>query len=315
MLAPLAESDEIGPMYHLGKASLDLYPSFLEQLNFDSEIEVVLEGPGLLRLVFTGAEADSFRRLAESRGGKNLQVEWLDAAQLEDLQPNIDQGVLGGIRSSREQHVNPRRLMQALQRACERQRVSFMEGIHADRASQAINLDIKTIYAAGAWTGELLASKGVHVPVRPVKGQVVMLQQPSHDLRYTLYGAGSYLVPRDDGSVLVGATSEEAGFDERITDEAIEALLEKAVDLYPPAKEFTFTDTWASLRPGTPDDMPVMGRLPTLGNAYVASGHYRNGILLAPITAKLMAELVINGKEPEMLAPFSPARFAEAGVA
>lgn len=313
MLAPLAESDEIGPVFTFGKASLDMYPTFLEQLNFDAEIDVLLEGPGLVRLAFNGEEADRMKALALTPAGKELNARWLDEAELRELQPNVSDKVVGGVLSPSEQHVNPRRLVQALTRACQRQGVTFMEGIHAEKASQQVGGAHKTIYAAGAWTGELLGSLGCPLPVKPVKGQVVHLQQPSHDLRYTLFGFDGYLVPREDGNVLVGATSENAGYDERITDEGMTLLLAKAEELYPASREFKFVEAWASVRPGTSDDLPILGRLP-MENAFVATGHYRNGILQAPLTAKLMTELIITGNDIPMLAPFDPSRFAQAGA-
>lgn len=303
MLAPLAEDCE-GPLFELSKASLDLYPTFLEQLAFDSEMDVPLEGPGLLRLAFTGQEADALTALAHSPAGTQMGAEWLNDRQVREFQPNLGDQVVGALLTKTERHINPRRLVESLRRACERQRVSFLEGLHAERPLPAGPLKV---FAAGAWTGEVLADFGLSLPIRPVKGQVAMLRQPAQDLRYTLYGDGGYLVPRGDGKVLVGATSEDAGFDERVTDEALDLLLEKAARLYPASADFEFVDTWASVRPGTSDDLPILGRI--LENAYIATGHYRNGILQTPITARLMGELIIGEHENPMLAPFSPNRF------
>jgi len=313
MLAPLAESTEIDPLFAFGKASLDLYPTFLEQLAFDSEIDVLLEGPGLLRLAFDGADADRLKGLTGSPAAQELNANWIDEEQLRELQPTVAENAIGAVLSPKERHVNPRRLVHALARASQRQGVTFLEGIHAEKASHELSGESKTIFAAGAWTSELVKEFGVTLPMKPVKGQVMHLQQPGHDLRYTLYGNGGYVVPREDGNVLVGATSEDAGFDERTTDEGIEWLRRSAIQLFPPAEGFTFVEAWASIRPGTEDGLPILGRLP-VDNAFVATGHYRNGILQTPITAKLMAELIITDKEPEMLAPFSPTRFSGAGV-
>jgi len=313
MLAPLAESMEIDPLFAFGKASLELYPSFLEQLAFDSDVDVLLEGPGLLRLAFSGEEADRMKALTNAPAAKELHAEWLNEDQLRELQPTITEKAVGAILSPSEKHVNPRRIIHALARACQRQGVTFSEGIHAEKASQQQDPKHKTIYAAGAWTKEVLNQFGITLPMKPVKGQVMHLQQPGHDLRYTLYGNGGYLVPREDGNVLVGATSEDAGFDERTTDEGIDWLRKTATTLYPQASDFTFVEAWASIRPGTIDDLPIIGKLP-LENAYVATGHYRNGILQTPITAKLMAELIITDQDIAMLDPFSPSRFLEPAI-
>lgn len=308
MLAPLAESDGPDSLFEFGKASLDLYSVFLEQLAFDSGMEVLLEGPGLLRLALSGEAADSLLRLGSTAEAKAMGVEWLDDRSLRELQPGVSDDAVGALLSPQEKHVDPRRLLQALVKACERLRVSFLEGLHAERSATNLEAGPKVIYAAGAWTGEL-----IDVPMRPVKGQVIQLEQTGHDLSYTLFGGEGYLVPRTDGIVLVGATSEDAGFDERITDEAMDVLVDRAVTLYPSARDFEFVDSWASIRPGTLDGLPILGALPGQEGSYVATGHYRNGILQAPITAKLIAELIVNGRVPHELEPFSPNRFQKAG--
>lgn len=315
MLAPLAEADKAGPLFEFGRQSLEMYPKFLQQLEFDSETEVVMEGPGLIRMAFDAAEADRMRGLAQGEEGQKMDARWLTGHEVAELQPGVSPRILGGVLSPEEKHVNPRKIMQALIKACARERVTFVEGLHAEAAVRSLSDDIPALYAVGPWTGEVLARFGVLLPVRPVKGQVLIVTQPGHELRYTVYGSGGYLVPRVDGTVALGATSEEAGYDERLTLEGEAELIAKGDRLYPGSSQWERVDGWASLRPGTPDDNPILGRVPGMEKAFVATGHYRNGILQAPITAKLMTELILTGNLPEMLAPFSADRFVKASVA
>src|SRR5437588_839787 len=166
---------------------------------------------------------------------------------------------------------------------------------------------VNVVLAAGAWTNRI---EGVRTPpLRPVRGQLLQLGWHGHPLSTIIWGPECYLVPRTDGSVLVGATVEDAGFDERTTTAGVRDLLDAACELLPEGWGATFLDARVGLRPATPDELPVIGSDPNVRGLVHASGHYRNGVLLAPITARLIADLVIDGKEDAVPAAFRPARF------
>lgn len=169
-------------------------------------------------------------------------------------------------------------------------------------------------FTTGAWTGELLRRCGCDVPVSPLRGQIVLLRCPTPPLRRIVNEGRRYLVPRDDGRVLVGSTEEDAGFDKRTTSAGVQGLLQLAVELAPPLAGAEVERTWAGLRPRTPDGLPLLGRLPGLDNAFVAAGHARAGLLLSTGTADVMCRLMLgDGTDCERpaidLAPFRPDRF------
>jgi glycine oxidase len=164
----------------------------------------------------------------------------------------------------------------------------------------------KVVICAGAWSGQIAPCA---FPTRPVKGQILCLAMPSRTLlKHVIRSPKAYLIPRSDGRLLVGATVEEAGFDKRTDPDTIQRLHRAALELVPKLRDARMLEDWAGLRPGTPDSLPILGASQTPG-CYVATGHFRDGILLAPITAKLMCA-VIEGNTPELdLSAFSPSRF------
>jgi glycine/D-amino acid oxidase-like deaminating enzyme len=170
-----------------------------------------------------------------------------------------------------------------------------------------IEADVVVI-AAGAWSGDLLGVP-LRIPVIPVRGQMLAVELSTPQLPYIIESENCYLVPRGQQRVLIGATLERVGFDERITDTAINGLLSCAQQLVPAIAHARVIETWAGLRPGTPDDLPILGEDPRVAGLYYATGHYRNGILLAPVTARVSADLIVNGKSEWDLRAFSITRF------
>ncbi len=165
------------------------------------------------------------------------------------------------------------------------------------------------LLACGPWTAKLAAGLGAFVPVRPVRGQMLSLRGPGQPLRHVIWGQKAYLVPRENGQTFVGATVEDVGFRKHTTVSGLARLRRGARGLAPGLALAKQTSAWAGLRPASPDALPIMGLLPGWENAWVATGHFRNGILLSPITGQLMAASILAGRPEARLAPFSPARF------
>jgi glycine oxidase len=163
--------------------------------------------------------------------------------------------------------------------------------------------------AAGSWSGGIPMPPAAPIPVRPVRGQLLQLRFDSSPLTRIVWGSAAYLVPWTDGDMLVGATVEDAGFDERVTAGGVAQLLDAAAALLPAASSAGFVEARAGLRPGTSDQLPIVGRSSTMRGVYYATGHYRNGVLLAPLTATLIADLVLEGRERDELALMRPDRF------
>jgi glycine oxidase len=171
------------------------------------------------------------------------------------------------------------------------------------------------LLAGGPWTMELARGLGANVPVRPVRGQMLSLRGPAAPLRHVIWGGRAYLVPREDGQTYVGATVEEVGFRNNTTSSAQRRLRRAASELVPALAHAELVRSWSGLRPATPDALPVLGLLPGFSNAWVSTGHFRNGILLAPISGQLIAKSVLEGRPDSRLAPFSPWRFAKTEAA
>jgi glycine oxidase len=214
--------------------------------------------------------------------------------------------------------VDPRALTTAAVKAARNRGVDFSSGdevtVVETEHGRAIGVKtVKTVFAArdvvncaGAWAG---AIGPYALPTRPVKGQMLCLVMPSRTLiKHVIRSPKAYLIPRSDGRLLVGATVEEAGFDKRTDRDTIQRFHKAALELVPKLADARILEDWAGLRPGTPDGLPMLGPTP-IPNYYVASGHFRDGILLAPITAQVMAD-VLEGRDPGFrLAPFAPSRF------
>lgn len=310
MLAPLTEASQASPLLDLGVVSLRAYPAFLDALADATGQRVMLCGPGMLRL----GRHDVVVQQARARG---MAVETLDRDALRGLEPRLARDLDAAVFTPEEKHVDPRELMAALKAAIRLRgataihgaaRELLMEGdsVCAVRTAERTIACGSVIIAAGAWS-DTISRLGVAFGTHPVRGQIVVLRPSA--IQCTIYGTGAYLVPRGS-HLLVGATQERVGFDARVTAEGVTALLNAALAIVPSLRDSEMVTAWAGLRPGSPDGMPVIGRVTGAPNAFVATGHFRNGILLAPITGSLVAEMVSSGKVPELLQAFTLDRFA-----
>lgn len=322
MLAPLAEGITPGPFLDLMLASLARFPTLAATLHAETGIDVELCTEGLLRLALSEEQAATYQAALAWQQARGLPVRWLTAEELRALVPAATPAAVGAVFSTAEPHVNPVRLTTALARAAAQRGVRILEHTAArgllrvgarvvgvqlvDRGLPADHV----VIAAGAWAGELAAWLGRPVPVAPVRGQMVALRPRAPLFAHTLYAPHGYLVPKRDGTVYVGATVEEAGFDCRVTAEGLATLLDLARRLVPALADATFERAWAGLRPGSPDQRPILGPVPGVEGVSLAVGHFRNGILLAPITGELLAQHVLGQPTTLPLGPFELARFA-----
>lgn len=292
----------------LAVASARMYPEFVHELQVESGINVDLRDQGAI--VFPPPEH------VRERAGLALDTRL--PAPLTELEPTLADPHRPSL-FLKERSVDPRALTAAALETAKRREVDIssgeeVTGIDFSHTNAYTVLTRKTSYSAakvvncaGAWSGQIGPHK---FPTRPVKGQMLCLISPSRDfLRHVIRAPEVYLIPRSDGRILVGTTVEEAGFDKRTDVDTIQRLHRAGIALIPELRNAKILEDWAGLRPGTPDALPILGETSTRGY-YVATGHFRDGILLAPITAGLMAQ-VMDGKESDYdLAPFSPARFS-----
>jgi glycine oxidase len=291
----------------LATASARMYPEFAHELEVESGMKVDLRDKGTI-LLLSPEDAERDAEFVASH---------LLPCPLKEFEPALSNTNCPAL-YLKERCVDPRALSGAAWKTAKNRSVDFSSGdevtavtIVEGRATGVTTAKTefraaKVVNCAGAWSGQIPPHA---FPTRPVKGQMLYLAMPSHTLlKHVVRSPEAYLIPRSDGRLLVGATVEEAGFDKRTVVATIQRLHRAALALVPELRNARFLEAWAGLRPGTPDALPILGETATPGY-YVATGHFRDGILLAPITAEVMAA-VIEGRTPEYdLTAFSPARF------
>jgi glycine oxidase len=321
MLAPLAETSGPSPLVDLGLASLRIYPEVVAMLREETGMDAELHGPGMLRVAFDDVDAAALERAWCWQKDAGLPLELLDGAEARRIEPALSSSVSAAVLSAAERHVEPRRLVRAFALAAAGRGVAIREGAPVagfETGSGRVTGVLAggeriacgaLVLASGAWLVESAARLGVSLPVYPVRGQILALACTPPPTRHTIYARSGYLVPKADGRVVVGATEDDAGFDARPTAAGMATLLGMASTLVPSLASAPFDSAWAGLRPASRDRMPLLGPLPGWENVTVAAGHFRNGILLAPITAECLAPWILNGRMDPLLEPFRPIRF------
>jgi glycine oxidase len=321
MIAPVGEA-EFGEeaVVALNRDSAERYPSFIAELELDAGRSAGYRQTGTLHVAIDGDELTALEREFRFRQDLGLPVERLTSRQTRDLEPGLSPSIRGGMLVATDHQVDPRAMIPTLLQACSRLGVQ----IHRCRGSLLVENGRATgvavdggdpieasrvVLAAGCWSGAVQGVPDEDVPpVRPVKGQILRLRGAADLIGRTIRGGSVYILPRGDGRVVVGGTVEERGFDTAVIAGAVYELLRDARALVPDIAELELVEASAGLRPGSPDNMPMVGDSTTAG-LIVATGHYRNGYLLAPTTADAVAGVLAGGRWPEATRPWSPARF------
>jgi glycine oxidase len=304
MLAPVTEA-EFGEqaLLALNLAGAELWPAFAAELSERSGVDTGYRGSGALAVAVDRDDAEELRRLHAFRQSLGLDSRWLGGRECRRLEPRLSPRVPGGILASQDHQVEPRAVVRALREALLARGGSIRTGVEVSAAG-SLDAD-HVVLAAGCWSGAF------GLPVRPVKGQILRLRGgPLADR--LVRSPRCYVVSRPDGEVVVGATVEERGFDVSVTADGVFRLLEAARELLPDVAELEFVEAAARLRPGTPDNAPLIG---SHEGVIWATGHHRNGVLLAPITALAVAAMVAGESPPEAIEPFAPGRFAASEAA
>jgi glycine oxidase len=317
ILAPQVEADQADDFFRLACASRDLYAEFAEALRAETGIDVELDRSGTLFLGFTDSEEHEMRSRYDWQASAGFQIEWLTDEQARALEPNISPQVRCALRFPNDYQVENRRLVQALTVANQKLGVRLVTNCEVrslrierekvtgvETSSGLFNAPI-VVVAAGAWSSQITPAT---IQIDPVRGQMLCFDA-AQIARHVIYSARGYLVPRRDGRLLAGSTSELVAFDKRVTDEGVDSIKSMAFEIAPSLANLELTDSWAGFRPQASDNLPVIGRDEEVEGLFYATGHYRNGILLAPITAKVIAEAIIENTAPTALGNFSPQRF------
>jgi glycine oxidase len=326
MLSPQAEASEPGPFLDLCLRSRAMYRDFADLLKDASGIDIEYRDEGTLCVAMAGEDPSQIARWAAWQKAAALPLAELSVSDLSALEPEVSESAARAVFIPGDHQVENRRLMDALDAAIRAAGVEVIEGaevarlvIERDRAVGIVCND-QTIYAgsvvvaAGSWSSRLLQPAGLGVRVTPARGQMLALRGPSLRLRHVVHSSRAYVVPRNDGRVVVGATVEYVGFNKAVTAAGVHSLLDAAIEIVPRLADCAIAEAWAGFRPDTDDHLPVIGPC-EIANLFLATGHFRNGILLAPITAELLARCITQQKVPDELLPFLIKRFDEKAIA
>ena len=321
VLAPQGALPFHRPYLDLCLSSRDLFADWSARLLDETGIDIEYRTEGGLQVAFDDEEAEKLAQRFRHQRELGLPVERLTGEAVRELEPMLSPDTRCGLLFEGMHQVENRRLVQALAAAVRHRGGVFRSGdpvidviVRRNRAAgvvlpgERIGAD-RVVMAAGAWSGLLNWMPGLPPPVQPVRGQIVCVDgSASTPIARVINGLGQYLVPRRDGRVLLGATVEKTGFDTRVTAGGLSAVMKNGLRMAPDLAGAPVVETWAGLRPMSKDGKPILGPA-NLEHLVLATGHYRNGILLAPITGRLVADYLTIGKVPEAMAPFLPDRF------
>ena len=324
MLLPQVEADGHDDFFALACQSRDLYPSLAVALREETGIDIELDTTGTLYLALNEHDYEEIEKRYHWQTRAGLAVELLSSAAARELEPCISESIFGALLFPNDIQVENRRLITALANSVNALGVRTLTettvealqieghritGVQTSRGNISCE---KAVIAAGTWSSFLLQSGPI---ITPVRGQMVCLESKPQLTHHVIFSPRGYLVPRQDGRLLAGSTSENAGFAKRVTAGGIATILRQALEISPAVTNLPILDTWAGLRPRAADGLPVLGPCGEIDGLIYATGHYRNGILLAPLTAELISEAIVAGKTSPLLAPFSPDRFITQPVA
>ncbi|HYT48904.1 MAG TPA: glycine oxidase ThiO, partial [Pyrinomonadaceae bacterium] len=324
ILAPQVEASASNDFFRLACASRDSYPAFAADLKAESNIDVELDTTGTLYVAFSDQDESDLRERFEWQRSEGLRVEWFDGISARQLELCLSDNVRCALRFPKDYQVDNRKLVQALTIANERLGVRLLSACEAFglkiEHDKVIGVDTsqgfikaKTlVIAAGAWSSMIdYPDRTTKIDIEPVRGQMLCFEANRQLARHVIYSSRGYLIPRHDGRLLAGSTTERVGFDKRVTDDAIAAIKHMAVEICPSVQSLPLIHSWAGFRPKAKDGLPILGRSDEIDGLIYATGHYRNGILLAPITGELIAETIVSGMNSPRLAAFSPDRVSQ----
>lgn len=321
MLAPQAEADCADDFFRLCCQSRDLYPAFAQSLHEETGLDIELETSGTLYLAFTEEDERELEQRYEWQTRAGLTVEKLSGDSARLFEPCISTDVRAALRFPLDTQVENRRLISALAAANEAFGINVLTGVSAESLSikrdRITGIETargfvaceKVVIAGGAWTNQVINEALPNPRIEPVRGQMVSFDATPQIARHVIYSPRGYVVPRRDGRLLAGSTTEYAGFDKRVTAAGVQSIVTSALEITPSIAALPLTSTWAGLRPRAADGLPVLGPCAEIVGVFYATGHYRNGILLTPITGELLARAIVDEEVSPLLQIFSPDRF------
>ena len=321
MVAALSEGFTEGEPLKLALESHALLQEMLPQLQKESGINVEYLCPGILHLALTQEDEKNLSTRLEWQEPLNMGVKWLDSQETCRMEPALREGIRGALFSPQEGHLNSRRLVRAFAQGAARRGATLLQDtevkslLYRQNRVSGVRLtsgDLEAdwvVMASGAWTGQYSDWLRMDIPVHPVKGQIAAARILPPPISAIVWHGISYLVPKADGSIVIGTTREEVGFNDRATIQGIAGMLSSAIDIVPAVAEAELHRVWAGLRPSSPDEIPILGPVDGWEGVLMAVGHYRSGILLSAATGKRIRDYIVRGEETPLL-PFGLSRFA-----
>jgi glycine oxidase len=324
ILSPLAEADRADEFFHLCASSRSIYADFARELREISGIDSEYRTEGTIYLALTDEDEEELEERWRWQHQAGLNIKRLNPDCVHKLEPMINERLRWALKFPDDHQVDNRRLIKALELAARKAGVTFLT--HTEVTSLALDGDqvrgvftasnefrSKTVVvAAGSWSSLIGGAPGFSI--KPIRGQMIAIEMADRLLQHIIYSRRAYLVPRYSGYVIAGSTVEDVGYDKRVTAGGIGSIIPRALEIAPGLADQAIVETWAGLRPKVScndfhDELPVLGEDARIRGLIFATGHYRNGILLTPITAKSISELILRGESSHNLAPFSPLRF------
>ncbi len=319
MLAPQAEADKKDDFFDFCQASLNLYPQLSQELTDETGINIELDKSGTLYLAFTENDVKEINNRYAWQKNHNLSVEKLSANDVRKIEPFISPDVVEGLFFQNDWQVENRKLVAALQKFCELNKVEIIENTEVlsllSKNGKIIGVETlnkkflaeTVILATGAWTSFIKTDDFSLPKVKPIRGQMISFQTAKRLFSKVIYSPRGYIVPRQDGKILSGASVEDVGFENQTTDKIIEELSFNAFEISTSLSNLPITEKWSGLRPVSVDNLPIICEIAE--NVFIATAHYRNGILLAPITAEIIANKIANSINSKYLDIFHTNRF------
>ncbi|HJS52252.1 MAG TPA: glycine oxidase ThiO [Pyrinomonadaceae bacterium] len=324
MLGPQAEADEGDAFFDFCCESRDLFPALADQLLEETAIDIELDRTGTLSLAFNEKDTDELLQRSRWQIEAGLKHETLSTKEVRQLEPLVSSRVQFGIYFPNDWQVENRKLLIALRRYADLNGIGISENTSVDAliiengVAKGVETNIGpltadiTVLATGAWTSFIkFGDRSAPFEIKPVRGQMIEFRPSRPLFRHVIYSRLGYLVPRIDGRILAGSTSENVGYDKNVTESAARDLSDMANEISDAFAELEIVDHWSGLRPFSADGLPVLGPITGHDGLLIATAHYRNGILLAPLTAKMIAaSMVNNNARSEMFDLYSPERFS-----
>jgi glycine oxidase len=320
ILAPYIEGHGSQLLRDLGKRSLDLYDAFIARLRDDSGHDLIYKRNGTFELAFSDGDVHRLRELAGWLRTRDIESQWIEPAAFKDVEPLAAPTALGALLIPTHGFVGVTALTLSAAAAAETFGARFTPETGAIRifrspngrvgvqtSSQTLDAD-RVVLAAGSWSSRITVEGADPLPVKPIRGQLIQLQGSPGAIDRVIWGPDGYLVPWPDGSVLVGSTVEDVGFDEAHTTEAVERLRAAAVSLVPALAGAEMSSVRTGLRPKGPDDVPMIGRSQVIPGLIYSTAHYRNGVLFTPLTVELVRDLVFDRAADPALRDLDPGR-------